>query len=269
VPPPRSLDLLVQLDRPGKGALGYLLISDGDALVVDPPRDATRYLDVVRTAAANVTGVADTHLHADYVSGGPALARALGVPYYLHPADALSPYDGTPGRLTFHPIRDGDVLRVGRCGVRVLHTPGHTEGSVCYVVDDQAVLTGDFIFVASLGRPDLAGRTAEWAADLWRSVEMSRRAWPAATIVYPAHYASNAERRQDGVVAASFGTLLTESEPLRFEAEAAFLDWVTARSGAFPDAYRHIKHINLGLEDADDAAIDVLEAGLNRCALRS
>ena len=95
-----------------------------------------------------------------------------------------------------------DLLRVGRCRVRVLHTPGHTEGSVCYVLDDEAALTGDFIFVESIGRPDLAGRTVEWTGDLWQSVETAKHSWPPATIVYPAHYASNGERRNDGVVAA-------------------------------------------------------------------
>jgi glyoxylase-like metal-dependent hydrolase (beta-lactamase superfamily II) len=267
VAPPASLDRLVQGDRLGKGALGYLLLSEGEGLIVDPPRDATVYLDAARDAGARIVGVADTHVHADYISGGPALARALGVPYYLHPADAVYPYDGTPGRIPFSPVRDGLEIRVGRAQVLVQHTPGHTEGSVTYVIDDAAMLTGDFLFVESLGRPDLAGLAEAWTPRLWRSVEAARRNWAHDGVVLPAHYASDTERRGDGSVAGPFGDLLARNEALRFEDEASFAGWVLDHKATFPDAYRQIKAINVGLLAVDDAAADELEVGRNECAL--
>ncbi|MHC4342332.1 MAG: MBL fold metallo-hydrolase, partial [Planctomycetota bacterium] len=90
--PPAELDRFVQLDRFGKGALGYVLVSDGEAILVDPPRHTADYLQIVEQAGAKVVGIADTHAHADYISGGPALALSLDVPYYLNPADAVYPY---------------------------------------------------------------------------------------------------------------------------------------------------------------------------------
>ncbi len=264
---PSSLDRFVQFDRLGKAALGYLLVSDGQALIVDPPRHVDSYRDALRAAGARLVAVADTHVHADYISGAPSLARDHGVPYHLHPADNVYPYDGTPGRLEFQPVSDESTLRIGRATVRVMHTPGHTEGSVTYLVDDTVALTGDFIFIASIGRPDLAGKTEEWTHALWQSVERAKKAWPATMTILPAHYASEKERAQDRSVARGFGAILEANEPLQMADESAFRSWVMSKKGSFPEAYRRIKAINVGLESVDDEEAEMLEAGKNECAL--
>jgi glyoxylase-like metal-dependent hydrolase (beta-lactamase superfamily II) len=264
--PPPSLDRLIQLDRIGKGALGYVLVSDGEALIIDPPRDASAYLQAADDGDARVVGVADTHVHADYISGGPALARTLGVPYYLHAADAVYPYDGTPGTIAFHGVSNGDTITVGRSHVRVRHTPGHTDGSVTYLVDG-AAFTGDFLFVNSIGRPDLAGKTAEWTDKLWASVEAARREWPPDTVVYPAHYASDAERRTDRAVAGTFGDMVRDNVALRITGWEEFAAWVRRQAGSFPEAYKTIKAVNVGLLTVDDRQAEELEVGRNECAL--
>lgn len=264
LPAPPELDRFVQFDRIGKGALGYVLVSDGDALVVDPPRHSEAYEGGL--GGARLVGVADTHAHADYISGAEALARAHDVPYYLHPLDAIYPYDGTPGRLRFTPVVGGERLRVGRAEIEVVHTPGHTEGSVSYRLGDRLALTGDFIFVASVGRPDLGGKTEEWTKVLFGSLKAAKRAWPATLMVYPAHYGSAAERAADHSVGGAFGDL--RNEPLRIDDADRFAHWIRSRTGAFPDAYRRIKAINIGLESVEDAQADELEAGRNECALK-
>lgn len=266
LPPPGSLDALIQFDRIGKGALGYLLASDGEALIVDPPREPSVYLAAAHAAQVRVVGVIDTHVHADYISGAPAIARSLGVPYHLHPADAVYPYDGTPGTLEFAPLAEGDGLRVGRATVMVRHTPGHTEGSVTLLVDDSLALTGDFVFVESLGRPDLAGRSAEWAERLWESVVRAKLTWPAGALVLPAHYASERERREDRVIAAPFGELLHTNAALGVREREAFLRWAGAPS-AFPEGYRTIKAINVGLKTVTEREAEELEVGRNECAV--
>jgi glyoxylase-like metal-dependent hydrolase (beta-lactamase superfamily II) len=265
--PPPSLDQLVQFDRVGKGALGYLLVSDGAALIIDPPREPGAYLAAAAEAGAEVVGVADTHCHADYLSGGPALAEALDVPYYLHPADHSYPYDGTPGRLTIRELADDGRITVGRATVRVSHTPGHTEGSVTFLVDDAAAFTGDFIFVASVGRPDLAGKAAGWTEQLWASLERARAQWGAERVVYPAHYAAEKERNPDRSVGAPLGELLRRNEPLGIVEHDAFVRWVESRTGSFPEAYRTIKAINVGLLAVNELEAEELEVGRNECAL--
>jgi glyoxylase-like metal-dependent hydrolase (beta-lactamase superfamily II)/rhodanese-related sulfurtransferase len=264
LPAPPELDRLVQLDRIGKGALGYLLVSGGDAFVVDPPRFVEAYEGGL--GGATLVGVADTHAHADYISGAEALARAHDVPYYLHPLDAIYPYDGTPGALRFRPVVGGERLRVGRAEIEVVHTPGHTEGSVTYRCGDAFALTGDFIFVSSVGRPDLGGKTEEWTKVLFESLRRAKREWPAALRIYPAHYGSAAERAADKTVGGAFGEL--ENEPLRIDDAGRFAAWIRSRAGKFPDAYRKIKAINIGLESVEDEVADELESGRNECALK-
>jgi glyoxylase-like metal-dependent hydrolase (beta-lactamase superfamily II) len=251
----------------GRGALGYLLVSAGEGWIIDPPRDTSAYLDAVRRDGVRVVGVADTHIHADYVSGAPALAESLGVPYYLHPADAVSPYDGRPGRVSFEPVDDGATIRVGRGEIRVEHTPGHTEGSVTYRMGDDAALTGDFLFIGSVGRPDLGGKTDAWTPELWKSLERAKRGWPAGLRIHPAHYAGAGEREPDLTVGKRFGDLPAVNEPLRFQSGGEFTRWVKARAGVYPDVYRIIKGLNLALETASPEEMDELEGGKNACAL--
>ena len=267
LPAPARLDRFIQFDRIGKGALGYLLVSDGQALIVDPPRDSGAYLEAARESGAEIVGVADTHVHADYISGASALAERLGVPYYLHPADAVYPYDGTPGKIGFTAIDAATTIRVGRCAVRVAHTPGHTEGSVTYLVDGAVALTGDCLFIQSVGRPDLAGRTREWTVQLWESLERARRDWSPSVAVCPAHYATDTERRADRSVWATLSDLLRENPVLRNRDRAAFAAWIEGNAGAFPEAYRTIKAVNVGLARVDDREAETLEVGRNECAL--
>ena len=267
LPAPTGFDRFVQFDRVGKGALGYAIVSEGEALLVDPPRDASAYLAAVDDAGARVVGVADTHVHADYVSGAPSLSKALGVPYYLHPADGVSPYDGRPGRLEYAALAEGATLRVGRGVVLVHHTPGHTEGSVTFRLGEETALTGDFLFIRSVGRPDLGGRTGEWAPVLWASLERARREWPAGLRIHPAHYAAVEEREADRTVGRPFADLPEGNEALRLATAGEFAAWVEARAGEFPEAYRIIKGLNLGLLAAGPEELDELEGGRNLCAL--
>jgi glyoxylase-like metal-dependent hydrolase (beta-lactamase superfamily II) len=267
LPATDSLDRLVQFDRMGKAALGYLLVSDGEAMVVDAPREFSTYLAAADEADAQIVAVADTHCHADYISGGPHLARALGAPYYLHEADSSYPYDGTPGRLRFEPLEDGTSIRVGRATVRVQRTPGHTEGSVTFLVDEQAAFTGDFIFVASIGRPDLAGKSAEWTVQLWDSLAAAKSDWPADVAIYPAHYALEEERNADRSVGRPLGELLRTNEPLAIGDRGTFVQWVEARTGTFPEQYRVIKAVNVGLTPVTELQAEELEMGKNECAL--
>lgn len=265
--PPEGIDRFLQLDRVGKGSLGYLLVSDGEALAVDPSRDWKAWQAAAREAGSRLVGTADTHVHADFVSGSPALARELGVPYYLHPADAVYPYDGTPGKIDFEPIEDGDVISLGSAEIHVLHTPGHTEGSVSFRIGDDAILTGDFLFVGSIGRPDLAGRTDEWAGDLWTSLVDARQSWPEEAVIYPAHYGSTAERNSDLSVGRTLEDLLATNPALSIESEDDFRRMVSRGASEPPPAYPIIKAINVGLRTASPEEIEELEAGKNECAL--
>src|SRR2546426_344740 len=229
-PQMRPEDLALRLDRVGKGALSYVLISDGDAVVVDPGRYVERYDELLTVLGATAVAVIDTHMHADYLSGARAGAARWQVPYFLHPDDAGSPYDGTPGRLAYQPLSEGDTIAFGRATLRAQHVPGHTLGSVALIADDALALTGDFLFVQSVGRPDLGGQGAAWAELLWNSLERARREWPGELLVLPAHYGSEQERRADRTVAARFDVVAATNEAAAMQDRAAVPRWSAAHT---------------------------------------
>ena len=265
--PTPSLSHVVQLDRVGKGALSYVLVSDGDAVVVDPGRQIERYDAVLQDLHATPAAVVDTHVHADYVSGARAAAAHWQVPYFLHPDDAVSPYDQRPGKLAFQPLRDGDTIAFGHATLRAAHVPGHTLGSLALLADDGLALTGDFLFVQSIGRPDLARQTEAWAKLLWRSLERVRQTWPGELLILPAHYASETERRADRAVAARFDVIAATNAAAAMQDERLFLEWIADHAGSFPDMYKSIKEANLGLVDLSEADVEILESGPNQCAV--
>lgn len=265
--PPPGFDTFIQFDRVAKGATGYILGAGGEAFIVDPPRKAQPFLEVAREHGLKVVGVAETHAHADYISGGPGLSRALGIPYYLHPRDAILPYDGSPAKLEFEKADDGRTIPIGPASVRVVHTPGHTEGSVSYLAGDSVALTGDFIFVNSIGRPDLGGKAEAWTKELWKSLERARREWPRTMRLYPAHYASDSEREADKSVGTTFAAIEARNEPLKFTDEASFSAWVNRKVGGSPESYKRIKAVNLGLVEVWDMEAQELDIGRNECAL--
>jgi glyoxylase-like metal-dependent hydrolase (beta-lactamase superfamily II) len=265
--PTPSLSHVVQLDRVGKRALSYVLVSDGDAVIVDPGRHLERYDALLAELKATPAAVVDTHIHADYLSGARAAGARWQVPYFLHSDDAVSPYDNRPGKLSYQPLGDGDTIVFGRATLRATHVPGHTLGSIALVADDGLALTGDFLFVQSVGRPDLAGHSESWAKLLWHSLERVRETWPGDLLILPAHYAHESERRADRAVAARFDVIAATNTAAAIQDERGFLKWVADHATSFPDAYRTIKEANLGLVDVSDTDAELLESGPNQCAI--
>ena len=161
---------LWQVNRRGKACLSYVIVSGGEAVVVDPSRHAAWYEGFVAERGARIVRVLDTHVHADHVSGGPALARELGVPYFVAAGEGFELTQPVT------PLVDGERLQLGGARgvsieVRVLSTPGHTPGSTSFLVDGSYLLTGDTLFVASVGRPDLGGHVVEWGQRPLRHAE--------------------------------------------------------------------------------------------------
>ena len=126
---------------------------------------------------------------------------------------------------------------------------------------------GDFMFVQSVGRPDLGGQGAAWGKLLWRSLERVRRSWPGELLVLPAHYASERERRADRGVAARFDVIAATNEAVAIQDEQVFLAWVTGQTVTAPEAYRTIKLANLGLMSLSEADAEIVEFGPNQCAV--
>lgn len=165
----------------------------GKAVAVDVVAgDEAWYLSEARKLDVAITMVFDTHIHADHLSGGRSLAQQLGADYLLHTSNR------DKVAYPFKPVAQGDVLSAGNTRIEVVHTPGHTEDSICLLVSDHRrsqapwfILTGDTLFVGSVGRPDLAGREAEMAQQLWHSLHERLLTLPDDLEVFPGHTAGS------------------------------------------------------------------------------
>jgi glyoxylase-like metal-dependent hydrolase (beta-lactamase superfamily II) len=154
--------------------------------------DEAWFIDEAKKANVTINFVVDTHVHADHYSGGRKLAHMVGAPYCLHESD-------TPlVRFAFEPLRDRQLLDLGNVSVEVVHTPGHTPDSICLLVTDKRraespwfVITGDTLFVGSVGRPDLLGREREMAGQLHDSLHARLLHLPSEVEIFPGHQAGS------------------------------------------------------------------------------
>jgi hydroxyacylglutathione hydrolase len=167
----------------------YYIESNGEAAIVDPLRDIDEYLELASQRNARIKYIFETHFHADFVSGHLDLSKATGATIIYGP--------GTETKFPVHIAKDGEVFRIGNLTMEVLHTPGHTLESSCYLLKDEngnahCVFTGDTLFVGDVGRPDLAQKGEEitmsdLAGMMYESLQNKIIPLNDEVIVYPAH----------------------------------------------------------------------------------
>ncbi len=252
---------VVQVRRRGKGCLSYLVGAGDQAFVVDPSVDTEVYSRLADEHGWRITRVFDTHLHADHLSGARQLAEAADAYLHLNPADLFE--------FAYEPLGEEDRFELPggvTFQVAAIHTPGHTRGSSIYVVADRFVLSGDTLFVDSVGRPDLAERAEEFAHNLYRSLHEKVLALPDDALVLPGHYGDDVVVQPDRPVGATLGELRQALAPLSYD-EEKFVSWATARSAPRPPNYVEIIQANMGRSDAPLAALRQLELGPNRCSV--
>ena len=252
-----------QFQRPAKACLSYVVGVPGErCIIVDPTRQPQPYLDLASEHGMTVSHIVDTHVHADHISGGPALAAELSVEYHLPPEDCggVVPF---PNRA----LKDGDILDLGSAEVRVMsmHLPGHTPGTIALLVSESVLLVGDTVFVRGLGRPDLTGQAEELARDLFRSVHEQLRPLDPRTIIAPAHWSTSDEINSEGLVTTTLEDVFTATL-LNETAMEKFVEEIVTSLPAAPDSYDTIRLVNAGQISLPEDEIDVLDVGRNQCA---
>jgi glyoxylase-like metal-dependent hydrolase (beta-lactamase superfamily II) len=220
------------MNRRGKGCLSYVILTDGEAIVIDPSRNAGEYERFVASLGATIAGAFDTHVHADHISGTPKLARHANVP----------------------------------ASIRILETPGHTPSSRSFLIGDRYLLTGDTIFVESVGRPDLGGQVVEWGRMLFHTLTERIATLPDETVILPAHYASTSEIGSDGVVSGRLGNLRRTVPELQIRSEGEFIEAMKKALKTPPEVYEKIIRVNLGQQAVDEETATEWELGKNECA---
>jgi hydroxyacylglutathione hydrolase len=171
----------------------YYIESNGEAAIIDPLRDIEPYLALANERKARIKYIFETHFHADFVSGHLDLSKATGAPIIYGPL--------TETKLPVHVAKDGETFKIGDLTLEVLHTPGHTMESSCYLLKDATgkdycVFTGDTLFVGDVGRPDLAQKGNEitmedLAGMMYDSIHTKLFPLADEVIVYPAHGAGS------------------------------------------------------------------------------
>ena len=172
----------------------YYIESEGEAVVIDPLREVESYVQKAKANGAQIKYVFETHFHADFVSGHLDLSKQTGAPIVYGPTAEPS--------FKAHIAKDGEEFKVGRVSFKVLHTPGHTMESTCYLLRDEkgkdvALFSGDTLFIGDVGRPDLAQKAAHLSQDelaglLFDSLRNKVMPLSDDIIVYPAHGAGSA-----------------------------------------------------------------------------
>ncbi|WP_144472731.1 MBL fold metallo-hydrolase [Bacillus safensis] len=255
---------LYQFVRMGKGCLSYMIMSNGEAAVVDAARMTEVYIDFAKKHDVSVTHVMDTHLHADHISGGKKLAELTGATYWLPPKDAEEV------TFEYERLEEGQRISIGTASIDIhpIYSPGHTIGSTSFIVDNQYLLSGDILFIDSIGRPDLAGMAEDWVDDLRETLYERYMALSKEYIVLPAHFMTIEEMNEDGSVWKELGSLLKENHGLHIEDQHVFRQMVTEGLPAQPHAFQEIRQANMGKLNPDVEAQREMEIGPNRCAIR-
>ncbi len=242
---------LERFEVPGLAHYSYLISNDGKAAVVDPRRDVDIYLDYAAARELKITHILETHIHADYASGALQLAHATGAELWLSAHDSGEDFEY---RFPHHEFKDGEELQLGGARLVAMHTPGHTPEHISFLVYENqgarhplALLSGDFVFVGSLGRPDLLGEAAKHrlAGELFESVHHRIRALPDGVAVLPAHGAGSlcgagmSDRPQTTLGyerAANFFFATRKKEE--------FIAQILRSVPPFPEYYKHMKRVN-------------------------
>jgi glyoxylase-like metal-dependent hydrolase (beta-lactamase superfamily II) len=255
---PGSAATVVQIRRTGKGCLSYVIGDGGEAVVIDASLSPEVYETLAGDRGWMIRHVLDTHVHADHLSRSPLLAACTGATLHLPAQDRVT--------FAFDPLCDGDEIAVGSSRFVALRTPGHTRESTCYLLDGRMLFTGDTLFLAGVGRPDLEANPEEARARarLLHASLGRLTAMPAETLVFPGHTSEPIPFDERPIVA-SIGEIADRVEMLQLP-EEAFAAAILSRIPPTPANHARIVALNeAGILPAGD--LTDLEAGANRCAV--
>lgn len=229
-----------------------------EAIIIDPKRVLDEYAEVAEAEGFNITQATETHIHADFASGLRNAARRFNAKLYV--SDAGGPdweYGDVPENTAF--LKEGDVIKVGKVELEVVHTPGHTPESISFVLTDRGggsdepmgIFTGDFLFVGDIGRPDLLeesakmeGATEEGANAMFESLN-KMRAYPEFMQVWPGHGAGSACGKSLGAVPIStLGYELSNNWVFEYEDKKAFIKELTSDQPEPPSYFAQMKKVN-------------------------
>jgi len=249
---------IVQLRRTGKGCLSYIVVAGKESIIIDASLPLEIYENILAENGWQLKAVMETHIHADHLSRSKELANNLNVRLLLPVPNKVS--------FAFEELQNGDLINLGKISIKVIATPGHTLESVCFLVNEQVLLSGDTVFTNAIGRPDLKANEEEArkrAGLLYESLQRLMRL-PDTTIVLPAH-ASSPIDFDNRPIKATISEIKKNIQMLALS-KLDFEKTIVEKLPPAPPNYLTIVERNLTGDISDINPAD-LEAGANRCAV--
>ena len=253
---------LYQFIRPGKASCSYGLISGKEIMLFDPSRAVDFYLDFAGEKGCTIIKTFETHLQADYIAGSRDIAQKTGADFLAGDGDFKT------SKNNYLSLVDGETHNFSENGpaVRVLFTPGHTPGSTSFIVDDKYMISGDMVFINSIGRPDLGGKAVEWAGMLYDSMLMVKKL-DDNLLVLPGHYISWEEANEDLIFVLPFGTVKKLNQSIYdINTLDDFITFIKDNMRPQPEEYALIRLANANIEHYDEDKEGELDLGKNECA---
>ncbi len=253
---------IVQVQRPGRGCLSYVVVSAGEAVVVDPAPDASFYITLAEQRGARITQVLDTHIHADHLSGARELCERTGARLRLS-EPALE--RGVAFADSVVPLADGEEIALGATSIRVIALPGHTTDMTGFLVGERVLIGGDSLFADGIARPDLQRGDADGSRAMARLLHRTLRervlSLPGDTVLLPCHTHPGVP---GGPIAPTLDQVRAAVPELALEDAEEFATALLAEMPPRPANYESIIAVNSGTHPFDPE----LETGGNSCATR-
>lgn len=253
---------LYQFIRPGKASCSYGLKQSDEIMFFDPSRNIDFYLNFCEENKVQAVKTFETHLQADYIAGSRLISEKSGAEFLGNEND----FSGS--NLTYTKLIDNNIYSFlkGGVDVKALFTPGHTPGSTSFLIDNKYLISGDTIFIQSIGRPDLGGKVDEWSDYLFNTLQIIKK-FDDSLIVLPGHYMSWEEANNALQFAAKFSdTKAFNKDIYSIDNEADFLKFIKNNMRKQPEEYATIRLINANLEQVEDEKAEELDLGKNECA---
>ena len=254
---------LYQFIRPGKASCSYGLIYEDELVVFDPSRNIDFYQRFASGNGCKIVKTFETHLQADYISGSRQLSSNTGARIIGNEND----FQGAA--FDYKAVEDQEVFSFAKGGpeIKAIHTPGHTPGSTSYLIDNRYLVTGDTVFILSIGRPDLGGKAEEWSKLLFDTLKNKIAELNDDLIILPGHYIEWREANPEQMFIDTLGSIRQKNSGIYgIQQEAEFVKFIKDNMRKQPDEYAEIRKVNAGLLDVDDEDQEIMDLGKNECA---
>ena len=254
---------LYQFIRPGKASCSYGLIVKNEMAVFDPSRNTDFYQSFASDHGCKLVKTFETHLQADYISGSPQLAVNTGAQIIGNEND----FQGAA--FEYKAVQDNETFSFSNGGpeIKALHMPGHTPGSTSYLIDNRYLVTGDTVFILSIGRPDLGGKAEEWSKLLYKTLKSKIDVLDDDLIILPGHYIEWGEANSEQMFIDTLGNIkLKNANIYGIQEEAEFVQFIVENMRKQPDEYAEIRKVNAGFLKVDAEDQEIMDLGKNECA---